>query len=94
MPPPTSIEGSDSKKAAWFGGIATLDCLAVLHSIKQHDSNETAKRCLGVIGQRLNYAVAIGHDTINPAHSPKQELNNMCQSCITGGGLRGVKAVG
>jgi len=35
-------------------------------------SNETAKRSLGVISQVLDYAVAIGHCTINPAHSLKR----------------------
>ncbi len=52
--------------------ITAQDCLAVLRSIEQRGSNETAKRSLGVISQVLDYAVAIGHCTINPAHSLKR----------------------
>jgi hypothetical protein len=48
------------------------DCLAMLRSIEQRGSNETAKRSLGVISQVLDYAVAIGHCTINPTHSLKR----------------------
>lgn len=60
-----------------IGGMAidainAQDCLAVLRSIEQRGSNETAKRSLGVISQVLDYAVAIGHCTINPAHSLKR----------------------
>jgi hypothetical protein len=51
--------------------ITAQDCLAVLCSIKQRGSNETAKRSLGLISQVLDYVVAIGHFTINPAHSLK-----------------------
>jgi hypothetical protein len=40
--------------------ITAQDCLAVLRSIERRGSNETAKRCLGVIGQVIDYAVAIG----------------------------------
>jgi len=40
--------------------------------IEQRASNETAKRSLGVIRQVLDYAIAIGHCTINPAHSLKR----------------------
>jgi hypothetical protein len=32
----------------------------------------TAQDCLGVISQVLDYAVAIGHFSINPAHSLKR----------------------
>jgi hypothetical protein len=40
--------------------ITAQDCLAVLRSIEQRGSNETAKRSLGVISEVLDYAVASG----------------------------------
>ena len=52
--------------------ITAQDCLAVLRTIERRGSNETAKRSLGVISQVLDYAVAIGHCTSNPAHSLKR----------------------
>ena len=52
--------------------ITAQDCLAVPPWIGKCGSNETAKRSLGVISQVLDYAVAIGHCTINPAHSLKR----------------------
>jgi hypothetical protein len=52
--------------------ITAQDCLAVPPWIGTWGSNETAKRSLGVISQVLDDAVAIGHCTINPAHSLKR----------------------
>ena len=48
------------------------ESIPVTPRIEQRGSNETAKRSLGVIRQVLDYAVAIGHGTINPAHSLKR----------------------
>jgi hypothetical protein len=52
--------------------ISAQDCLAVLRAIEQRGSNETAKRSLGVISQVLDYAVAIGLCSVNPAHALKR----------------------
>jgi hypothetical protein len=52
--------------------ITAQDCLAVPPRIGKWGSNETAKRSLGVISQVLDGAVAIGHCTLNPAHSLKR----------------------
>jgi hypothetical protein len=50
------------------------NCGGVSGGVEQRGSNETAKRSLGVISQVLDYAVAIGHCTINPAHSLKRHV--------------------
>jgi hypothetical protein len=55
--------------------ITAQACLAMLRAIEQRGSNETAKRSLDVISQVLDYAVAIGHCTINPAHSLKRHAS-------------------
>ncbi|MCP9773601.1 integrase arm-type DNA-binding domain-containing protein [Synechococcus sp. Tobar12-5m-g] len=52
--------------------ISAVDCLGVLRSIEKRGSHETAKRSLGVISMVLDYAVALGHWTSNPAHSLKR----------------------
>lgn len=52
--------------------ISAVDCLGVLRSIEKRGSHETAKRSLGIISLVLDYAVALGHCTSNPAHSLKR----------------------
>ncbi len=60
-----------------IGGMATYaitakGCLAVLRSIGQRGSHETATRSLGVISPVPDDSVAIGDATLNPAHSLKR----------------------
>jgi hypothetical protein len=52
--------------------ITAQGCLAVLRSIEQRGSHETATRSLGVISPVPDDSVAIGDGTLNPAHSLKR----------------------
>ena len=53
--------------------------------LKKLNKDITAKRSLGVISQVHDYAVAIGHCTINPAHSLKRHAPvKSCTACRHG----------